>query len=110
MTREALGLHSPSFDVQWILITTLNGKSSNAYVHLKNVSGTAIHITFWYAMGAHNCKANTLRHISSFSIAGSDRLLRNKAVYVMLFLHDFVDHNSSFHHLHYILFCCTFQW
>jgi hypothetical protein len=28
----------------------------------------------------------------------------------MLFLHDFVNHCSSFNHLHYVLFCCTFQW
>ena len=27
----------------------------------------------------------------------------------MLFLHDFVNHCSSFHHSHYVLFCCTFQ-
>ena len=28
----------------------------------------------------------------------------------MLFLHDFVNHCSSFNHLYYVLFCCTFQW
>jgi hypothetical protein len=27
----------------------------------------------------------------------------------MLFLHDFVNHCSGFNHLHYVLFCCTFQ-
>jgi hypothetical protein len=51
MTREALGLCSLSFEVQGILITALNEKSSNACVHLKNVSRMAVRITFWYAMG-----------------------------------------------------------
>jgi hypothetical protein len=52
MTREALGLHSLSLRYSKILITALNRKSRNACAHLKDVSGTAICVTFWYAMGA----------------------------------------------------------